>query len=187
MIKKIASAIYILRKIKHKINYVTALKLYDTLIASHLIYCNLAWGMTYKSYLDPIIKLQKRALRICLSMKSTKVCTKTPFVTANRLSVLNIYKKQSMCLIFDWYNNKRTFPESIYGLFTKTQQIHSHSTRQVDHLSLFTHSSSIVVRSNSLKIFAPFLWNSIPLNIKLLPSSFAFKKGYSIYLQNGDL
>ena len=58
--KKIASSIYVLRKIKHKINFITSIKLYDTLIASHLLYCNLVWGSTFKSYLDPIIKLQKK-------------------------------------------------------------------------------------------------------------------------------
>lgn len=38
--------------------------IYFSLFHSHLGYCCEAWGLTYKTYLRPILQLQKRALRI---------------------------------------------------------------------------------------------------------------------------
>src|SRR6266516_301111 len=72
---KLSSAIYIIRNIRYKINRVTALKLYDTLILSHLTYCNVLWGNAYKSYLENLYRLQKRALRLCFGEKSyRRIC-----------------------------------------------------------------------------------------------------------------
>src|SRR3989442_7135846 len=60
--KKLSSAIFIIRKIRYKINQQTARKLYDTLILPHITYCNLIWGNTYKSNTQNILKLQKEPL-----------------------------------------------------------------------------------------------------------------------------
>ena len=38
--------------------------IYMSLIYSYINYCNLIWGGAYKNNIDPLIKLQKKALRI---------------------------------------------------------------------------------------------------------------------------
>lgn len=84
---KLSSANFILRKIKHKLNTDTALKLYDTLILTHLSYCNIIWGNTYKKYLQNVIRLQKRALRLCNLDKNPENNSKSSklFLNSNRL------------------------------------------------------------------------------------------------------
>jgi len=68
--KKLSTANYILRNIRHKINQTTALKIYDIMILPHLTYCNLIWGNACKTYLQNIYRLQKRALRVCCDDKN---------------------------------------------------------------------------------------------------------------------
>ena len=76
--KKISSAIGVVSKVRFKITNKTALLLYDALIASQLNYCNIVWAATYKSSLDRLYVLQKRALRICFHKK--KLCKIIPTV-----------------------------------------------------------------------------------------------------------
>src|SRR3989442_476604 len=63
--RKLSTANFIMRKIRYKINNITSLKLYDTLILLHISYSNIIWGNTCKLYTANISKLQKRTLRMC--------------------------------------------------------------------------------------------------------------------------
>ena len=40
------------------------IKVYYSLIYPYVIYCNLAWGGTYPNHLLPLIKLQKKIIRL---------------------------------------------------------------------------------------------------------------------------
>ena len=51
-------------KIKEKVDCDTLLTVYNTLMLPHLSYCCEIWGNTYRSRLNKIIILQKRALRL---------------------------------------------------------------------------------------------------------------------------
>ena len=54
----------ILSKARCYFNYVTRKTLYYSFIYPYLHYCHEIWGSTYATYLDPLIKLQKRAMRV---------------------------------------------------------------------------------------------------------------------------
>ena len=56
----------VIYRIRDKINTKTAWMIYDALIASQLNYCNIVWGYGYKTDLDSLYVLQKRAWRLCL-------------------------------------------------------------------------------------------------------------------------
>ena len=111
-------------------------------MASHLIYCNIIWCNTYRAHTDPISKLQKRALRVCLNIKG--VTSNDPFTSTNRLSLSNLNKMLTMLLVYNWFYNIKPLSVNISSMFSKTNQIHNHSTRQITNLSLFTHSSRIL-------------------------------------------
>ena len=57
---EIASVIGVISKIRYKLTNKSSLSIYDGLINSHLHYCNIAWGSTYKSKLAKIAALQKK-------------------------------------------------------------------------------------------------------------------------------
>jgi len=96
---KLSSIIGILYRIRFKITKKAALLIYDALIYSHLSYCNLLWASTYKSSLDKLFILQKRALKNCLNLpKRTE--TNIVFELADKLSVYQINKLQTASFIF---------------------------------------------------------------------------------------
>lgn len=62
--KKLTYACYVLLKARQCFDTPTMKLIYFAIFHSHLTYCIEAWGVTYDTYLLPLIKLQKRALRI---------------------------------------------------------------------------------------------------------------------------
>ena len=56
--------IWIICKARKYLNQSTLISLYYAFIYPYLNYCVEVWGNTYTSYTDPILRLQKRVLRI---------------------------------------------------------------------------------------------------------------------------
>ena len=54
----------VIRKLKLVLPSQTLLSLYNTLILPHLQYCVLTWGNTFRTYLNKIHIVQKKALRL---------------------------------------------------------------------------------------------------------------------------
>jgi len=114
--KKISSTIFILKKIRHKINPITAFKLYDTLILSHLTYCNIIWSNTYSTYTKHLFTLQKRALRICYYPKIAPTSDQL-FKLTNKLPLSDLQKMQISKIIFQYFNSPTQLPTTIANLF----------------------------------------------------------------------
>ncbi len=163
---KISSAIFIIRSIRYKISTGLALKLYDTLISPFLIYCVVIWGNSYKTHILHILRLQKRALKLCYGK-----CLSTGenvFVITNKLSLQSLYNLQTGKLIFKFFYSCSTLPCCTASLFKKISDVHSIQTRLQNDLCLHVHYSRLNTRKFSVKINAPILWNSIPLSLNII-------------------
>jgi hypothetical protein len=68
----ISSVIGVIYRIRDKINTKTAWMIYDALIASQLNYGNIVWGYGYKTDLDSLYVLQKRAWRLSQAAKENR-------------------------------------------------------------------------------------------------------------------
>ena len=60
----ISKSIGILIKIRPHLDKVTLRNLYFTFVYPYLIYCVEVWGNTCDTHLDPIIKIQKKCVRV---------------------------------------------------------------------------------------------------------------------------
>ena len=140
------------------------MKLYDTLILPHLMYCNLAWGNTYKTHTSNIYRLQKRALRLCHGTEILK--SDNLFIITNKLSFYNIHKIQTAQLVFNFLNQNSILPKCITALFKKTSDIHRFYTRSLDNLCLHSHFARLKIRKFTTKLVAPGLWSAIPIHIR---------------------
>ncbi len=178
--KKISSIIFIIRKIRFKINQKTAQKLYDSFVLSRISYCVIAWGGACKIYTSNLHRLQKRALRLCFNANSLK--SEELFITSKRLSIEHIHNMQIALMVFQFFNCPCILPDCITYLFTRISDVHTYKTRSLDSLCLFTHFGRLNVRQNSLKIIAPILWNKIPSHIRLLSTVGLFKKRFKVLL-----
>ena len=62
--KKLLRAVGIMSKLRYSMPSNILKRLYFAFFHSHLLYCLIIWSATFKSYLDPLKKLQNRAIRI---------------------------------------------------------------------------------------------------------------------------
>ena len=62
---KIAKNVSVMNRVKHLLNSHVLYSLYTTLIIPYMNYCCEFWGNNYKSRIQPLYMLQKKAIRIC--------------------------------------------------------------------------------------------------------------------------
>ena len=170
---KLSSANFIIQKIRHKINKKLAFKLYDTLILPYLNYCNVIWGSLKKTHIKRIECLQKRAIRVCSSRFD--LGSKDLFAMAKKLPFEKLSIFATLKLVHRYFYNPSTLPHSILSLFQRSNEVHQHLTRSAVNLNLFSNYGRLDARKNSIKIYAPMLWNSIPSRIRNVNSNLPFK------------
>ena len=176
---KVSRVIGVLAKIRHKLNQRAAMLIYESLIMSHMQYCNLVWANATKNIMDPLFILQKRALKIVLKLPRL-----TPsdvlFKQAFKLTVFQMCHYQSLIFIYSVLNHLA--PERFDDFFVLIENVHSHETRSQG--GLYAISSSKKVFKNCLRARAPNLWSSITKDIQDSPNLQTFKKSLKSFFLN---
>ena len=95
---KIAKGLGVLYKAKCLLNATTLLTLYYSFIYPYLIDCVEVWGSTSKKNLLSLLALQKRAVRLILSV-STRTESAPLFMSLNVLPIFDIY----ICIKFHYW------------------------------------------------------------------------------------
>ena len=148
-----------------------------SLIFSHINYCNLIWGSAYDITLDPLIKMQKKAIRLVNNSHYLEH-------TAPIFSSLKIIKVQQVfklnCLIFMYKCAKNDkFPNFKQRLF-RNSDVHTHNTRINEHYripNIRLHLCRKAYFINGLT-----LWNSLEDNIKSCTNLINFKQKSEIII-----
>ena len=89
--QKIYRSLRIINKLKHFLLKSTLIILYYSLIFSHLYYCNIIWGSTFKTYLQKIYSVQKK---FCYTVKSI-------YPTLHNTDIENCFNKLKIRTIFE--------------------------------------------------------------------------------------
>ena len=92
-------------------------------------YCISVWGNTYDSYLEPLIKLQKRAIRVVVGAKRYSH-TDPIFKRLRILKLRQIYVFSVQLFVFKYYHE--LLPSIFDDFFTRNRSFHAHSTRSRD-------------------------------------------------------
>ena len=131
--KKISRSIGIMYKLRPFLPLNVMKNIYYSLIYSHIIYAIEVWGSTFKTELDKILILQKRAMRL-MSYKDVFPDTPGPlspsnpiFIALETMKVTEIYKYQVSKLIFKSLN--QLTPEQFHQWFKLNYDRHGHRTR----------------------------------------------------------
>ena len=104
------------------------------MILPYLYYCNLAWGGTYKSNLQRIVILQKRALRI-VSNSTYDAHTGPIFKELKLLKFHDIHSLQLLSIFMFSFKNS-TLPSKFNNFFLLNSQIHNYNTRNAQSFHL---------------------------------------------------
>ncbi|XP_061576185.1 uncharacterized protein LOC133442243 [Cololabis saira] len=153
------------------------LTLYYSLIFPHLNYCNIVWASTHPTYINKLLIIQKRFLRM-ISHANRYEPSAPLFINYSLLSInkINIFKT---CLfMFKFKNYIQNLPSSFHNFFCVNSNIHSYATTKYFNLPFcrtWKHQSFITYRG-------PHLWNSLNKSLKSSPSLPIFKKHLKNFL-----
>ena len=167
---KLATVIGVVRKIRSKITYKTALLLYDALILSQINYCNIVWGSNYVTILKKMLSLQKKALKICAGKHIPKI-HKTNLTASSHQSIFKVLKKVKIMDInkiqiakFIYQTLNKATPTYFTDWFKMTAVVHNHSTRSSS--KLFHKPAKSNTRKFCITVRGPLIWNDIPEEIR---------------------
>ena len=171
----------ILYKCKKYFNQSTLLMLYNVFVYPYYNYCVTISGNTCKTYIDPLLKLQKRAVRIIRNV---------PFRTHtaplfNELNILTLCKLHVYAVQLLMYKHKHSeLPDIFSSFFVPNSMIHNYFTRQHDCLHVPLIHGNLAGRN--LRSFGVKTFNYFNSRIGMLCSYAAYKRRLKLYLLNND-
>ena len=122
---KISRGLGILVKCRRLFTHKTLLTLYNSFVYPYMNYCITVWGNTCDSFLDPIVKLQKRAVRVIEGAKRYSH-TDPIFKKLKILKFRQIYLYSVQLFVFKYHHN--ILPHIFDDFFTRFT---SHSQRNI--------------------------------------------------------
>ena len=157
---KVSKSIGIMFKLQNLLPFSCMKQLYYSLIYPYLNYCIISWGGTCPTYLNPLVVLQKRAIRVIT--KSHFLAHTTPlFFRCGVLKLVDLYK-YSLAIYF--YKN---------NLESNFARHHSYRTRGATSLCPIFQRLNVTQRS--VNYAGPTIWNEIPVEIRTLRTLRKFK------------
>ena len=192
---KLSRAIGLLYKIRPYVNIQILKMLYYSLIFSHLNYAVEIWGSTHNIYLNRILILQKRAIRLLSHCEkrwddyslqpSDPLFYKLQIHKIQDIFILRTSKFVFNCLI-------KVTPVNFHYWFRLTAQIHSHNTRSkfADFDNFIITRTLFVPTARTtnyglkrIKVQGAKLWNNLPAILRVNNISFSiFIKKLKMYL-----
>ena len=143
---KISKTIGLIARLRHIVPTCTLLNIYQSLITPYLTYGLISWGNACKTFLDQILVLQKRALRL-IYFAETNDHAIPFFVNAKILPLQSLYYESVCSLMYDV--NKNTAPDNILKLFSRISSVHTYNTRASTSEHFYTKESRVDVKRNA--------------------------------------
>ena len=166
--EKIASSISrgigILYKLKNILPHETLFTIYNALVLPNINYCNIVWGNGNNVNINNILKLQKKAIRICTGSHYL-AHTDPLFHQLHSLKINDINTLQTA--IFMYKLTANLLPSFFHNIFLYNRNIHHYPTR-VSH-NFHLSNPKISLASKSIRHYGPDIWNSLPASIKSNP------------------
>jgi len=158
---KMKSGLYALNLCKRYLTSSTLRMLYYSLIHPYILYGIMLWGSAYRKYINPLIILQKRAIRI-IAKAAYNDHSSPLFRKYNILNIDDIYKSQLGRFMYSFYSN--ILPQPLLDMYTLNHTVHSYGTRRQNEVHYDPIKTPIMLRSFIHN--APNLWSKLPSSVK---------------------
>ena len=157
---KISKSIAILRILRFSFPKQIMRIIYMSLIFSHVNYCNLIWGSACKSTLEPLFRLQKKAIRL---VNNSHYLEHTAPIF-NSLKMLTLYQVyDNNCLIFIYKCIKANKFPNFSSRIIRNNDVHEHNTRNNQQYRL--PKGRLKIFRNAYLVQGLTLWNSLNTTI----------------------
>ena len=168
--KKLAKSTGILLKARKYLPAYCLKSLYHTFAYPYLTYCIHVWGNACATHLDPLIKTQKRLIRI-ITNAGYRDHTAPLFRQLGVLNLNGIYKYLLSTFVYRFRD--KDLPKIFDNFCETNSNIYTYGTRQADDFYIPPWRFDIRKRSPSVQ--APLIWNALPLSIKSCETLSNFK------------
>ena len=154
----------------------TMLLFYKSCIMSQLDYCLNIWGHAPKSYVDILLKLQKRAIRI-ITNANYLAPTKNLFLSLKCLNLYDRLEYVSCVLLYKILNGMCLTYLSMFEYNNRKPGLRSATNCNLLQVSVRTE-----ILKNSFLYKSCSIWNKLPTSVKQCDNVFIFKKNLKNYL-----
>ena len=166
--KKLSRKSGIFFKIRHYIPLPSLISRQNSLFSSFLCYGITALGLTYATYLNPLLLVQKKILR-CISFQQFSAPSAPIFHSLKLLKLEDII--HSNILTFVYKAIHKLSPSCFHNYFTPNSSVHRIETRQATRGDLFKSLKNTTLYGlQTIKYFGSKLWNTLPLFIRVASS-----------------
>ena len=171
---KIAKNVSVMNRVKHLLNSHALYSLYTNLIIPYMNYCCEFWGNNYKSRIQPLYMLQKKAIRI-YKHEGYLSHTRPIFYFFNTLCIYDMIEYSSVVFMFKVYNNQ--FPRHLLCFFDRVYDSHNHNTcKNVNNFKIkYCRTSQ---KASCISVIGPKLWNNLHSDLQCSKSISHFKTHY---------
>ena len=159
-------------KIRYKLPPHCLKNLYFATVYPHLLFGIELYANTCKSYLNELMILNNKILRVLQNKPLSENITNL-YLHFNILPIDQLLLYQYALFAYKYYHNKNSLPDAFSEFLKANSEIHEHNIRRKNNLRLSSHSSSRGHRSISTQICK--YWNELPNNLKELKSLQMFK------------
>ena len=155
---KIKRSIGIISKARHYVNLDILVNLYYCLIYPYLTYGIVAWGHTYQSTTNPLLILQKKALRL-ITFNNFQAHTNPIFLRLKILKFPDLVFLYTALFMHDYHS--KNLPISFKSYFTNVNQKHNYNTRLASKYSYSLPKARTNYGKFNIKFSGVKVWNSI--------------------------
>jgi hypothetical protein len=173
---KISKGLGMMGRVRNIMPNDVLLTLYYSLIYPYLTYCCIIWGAASPTSLHHLSVLQNRALRL-ITRSPFRAATTPIFQKLKLLKIVDIRKLQ--VLLFMYRSKHKLLPNCCLH-YCPINLVHPYSMRSTNYFLLSSYRTN--VREQSVSIFGPKIWGSLPLVLQNSCSLQSFKFGVSNYL-----
>ena len=172
---KVARGIGILYKSRPYFSLETMRMLYNAFVYPYFMYCIEVWGNVYQTYLEPLVKLQKRAVRTITGARKYEH-TLPLFQNLNLLNIKEIYIYCVQLLMYKYHHDH--LPPIFSDFYVQNNLVHKYHTRQENllHVPLIrTAPLSKSVRVTGVSLYNHFR-NLICLRVSYVTYKYNLKR-----------
>ena len=180
---KISKIIYSMRVMRHLLDKKHLKVLYSSYVKANIEYCCILFTACPAYLLNPIIKIQKSAVRIIENLPSRAHTAE--YFKSNGILPFNLLIKYNVCrFMYRYLHNLQ--PEIFNNTWEISRDRHRYNTRNVNNFA-YAHGANRNFLLNSPFHAFPTIFNNLPNNIKSIENEKEFnKKCFTFFLNQID-
>ena len=159
-------------KLRNRVPIGVMKNVYYAFVHSHILFGIELYANTFPTYIDRLVKLNNKLLRILLH-QSCFCSVRELYMSFDTLSVPDLHKCQLLLLVQNTLFQSNLLPNVFANYYTLNSSVHAYLTRS--HSDIHIYRANTLFGQRSVTYKGGILWNSLLSGLKNIHSSTQFK------------